>query len=111
MSTTCPSWVGSASIWRVGVAGRRQSPGRPVEYGTTPAFLELFSLKDLGELPDGADAEALAQAASAAGTGFLPGIACSNAGGMRHCLRLSFAHYSVADIHEGIARLKRAFAP
>jgi 2-aminoadipate transaminase len=61
------------------------------------------------ELPEGADAAALSAAASAAGTGFLPGAACSNAGGQRHCLRLSFAHYSVPDIHEGIARLRKAF--
>lgn len=43
------------------VAGRRQSPGRPVEYGTTEAFLELFSLKDLSELPDLPEPEALAR--------------------------------------------------
>ena len=43
------------------VVGRRQSPGRPVEYGTTEAFLELFSLKDLGELPDLPEPEALAR--------------------------------------------------
>jgi segregation and condensation protein B len=43
------------------VTGRRQSPGRPVEYGTTPAFLELFSLRDLGELPDLPEPEALAR--------------------------------------------------
>jgi len=60
------------------------------------------------ELPEGADAEALAAAASAAGTGFLPGGFCSSAGGQRHCLRLSFAHYSVPDIHEGIARMRKA---
>jgi DNA-binding transcriptional MocR family regulator len=63
------------------------------------------------ELPDGADAAALEAAARAAGTGFLPGSACSCAGALRHCIRLSFAHYSVADIHEGIARLARTFAP
>jgi len=61
------------------------------------------------ELPEGADAAALSAAASAAGSGFLPGASCSGSAGLRHCLRLSFAHYSVADIHEGIARLKRAF--
>lgn len=43
------------------VVGRRQSPGRPVEYGTTEAFLELFSLKDLSELPDLPEPEALAR--------------------------------------------------
>jgi len=43
------------------VVGRRQSPGRPVEYGTTGVFLELFSLKDLGELPDLPEPAALAR--------------------------------------------------
>lgn len=43
------------------VVGRRQSPGRPVEYGTTNAFLELFSLKDLGELPELPEPAALAR--------------------------------------------------
>jgi 2-aminoadipate transaminase len=61
------------------------------------------------ELPEGADAETLAAAAVAAGTGFLPGSFCSNAGAQRHFLRLSFAHYSVPDIHEGIARMRKAF--
>jgi DNA-binding transcriptional MocR family regulator len=63
------------------------------------------------ELPEGADAGALEAAARAAGTGFLPGSCCSVDGGLRHCLRLSFAHYAVPDIHEGVARLRRAFAP
>ena len=40
------------------------------------------------ELPEGADAGALEAAARAAGTGFLPGTACSTTGGLRHCLRL-----------------------
>jgi DNA-binding transcriptional MocR family regulator len=63
------------------------------------------------ELPEGADIAALESAARAAGTCFLPGSACSTSGGLRHCLRLSFAHYSVPDIHEGIARLRKAFKP
>ena len=63
------------------------------------------------ELPEGADASALEAGARAAGTGFLPGSACSMAGGQRHCLRLSFAHYSVPDIHEGIARLQEGLRP
>ncbi len=33
------------------VAGRRDEPGKPLEYRTTPAFLELFALSDLGDLP------------------------------------------------------------
>lgn len=40
--------------------GRRDTPGRPVEYGTTSDFLELFTMKDLGELPPLPDAESLA---------------------------------------------------
>lgn len=31
--------------------GRRRTPGRPVTYGTTPAFLDQFSLRDLSDLP------------------------------------------------------------
>jgi DNA-binding transcriptional MocR family regulator len=60
------------------------------------------------ELPPGEDAASYAAAARAAGTGFLPGAACSASGGLKHCLRLSFAHYSEADIQDGIARLARA---
>jgi segregation and condensation protein B len=36
----------------VRVAGRSEQPGRPLLYETTPLFLELFGLKDLGELPN-----------------------------------------------------------
>ncbi|HUG04452.1 MAG TPA: PLP-dependent aminotransferase family protein [Steroidobacteraceae bacterium] len=60
------------------------------------------------DLPAGVDAAGLQEAARAAGTGFLPGTACSTAGGLGNGLRLSFAHYAVPEIHEGIARLKRA---
>jgi len=31
--------------------GRRESPGRPTLWGTTPAFLAQFGLNDLRELP------------------------------------------------------------
>ena len=33
------------------VLGRKDIPGRPMIYGTTKDFLELFNLKDLGDLP------------------------------------------------------------
>lgn len=33
------------------VLGRKDVPGRPWVYGTTPQFLELFGLNDLGSLP------------------------------------------------------------
>ncbi len=32
--------------------GRRETPGRPIEYGTTDNFLKRFKLKSLAELPD-----------------------------------------------------------
>lgn len=35
----------------VRMRGRRRSPGRPVTYGTTSAFLDHFGLADLGDLP------------------------------------------------------------
>jgi segregation and condensation protein B len=33
-------------------AGRRDTPGRPLTYKTTPDFLESFGLRSLGELPN-----------------------------------------------------------
>lgn len=33
------------------IVGRKEEPGRPLLYGTTPLFLETFSLDDLGTLP------------------------------------------------------------
>jgi segregation and condensation protein B len=35
----------------VRLRGRRRSPGRPVTYGTTPAFLEHFGLDTVADLP------------------------------------------------------------
>jgi segregation and condensation protein B len=35
----------------VKMRGRRRSPGRPVTYGTTPAFLDHFGLEELRDLP------------------------------------------------------------
>ncbi|MDO8494246.1 MAG: SMC-Scp complex subunit ScpB [Deltaproteobacteria bacterium] len=35
----------------VKIVGRREEAGQPLIYGTTPAFLELFHLKNLEELP------------------------------------------------------------
>jgi len=60
------------------------------------------------ELPADTDCATFEAAARAAGTGFLPGAACSTSGGLRHCIRLSFAHYSPSDIRDGIARLAKA---
>jgi segregation and condensation protein B len=38
----------------VRIRGRKRTPGRPVTYGTTDAFLTHFGLDDIGDLP-GAD--------------------------------------------------------
>lgn len=38
--------------------GRRRSPGRPVTYGTTDAFLEHFGLAGLADLPGAAEMKA-----------------------------------------------------
>ena len=63
------------------IAGRRDGPGRPLLYATTPEFLELFGLKDLRALPTlaelGDDFERMAEqseVAQAGGTeqGILP---------------------------------------
>lgn len=32
--------------------GRKQAPGRPIQYGTTAQFLHMFNLNSLNELPD-----------------------------------------------------------
>jgi segregation and condensation protein B len=33
------------------ILGRKNVPGRPIIYGTTQRFLEVFSLKDISSLP------------------------------------------------------------
>ncbi|WP_348245049.1 SMC-Scp complex subunit ScpB, partial [Salmonella enterica] len=38
------------SAW-VRMRGRRRTPGRPVTYGTTTAFLDHFGLAELRDLP------------------------------------------------------------
>ncbi len=35
----------------VRMRGRRRTPGRPVTYGTTPTFLDQFTLASIGDLP------------------------------------------------------------
>jgi len=60
------------------------------------------------ELPAHMEAGDFQAAARETGSGFMPGASCSTAAGLKNCLRLSFAHYTPADIHDGIARLRRA---
>src|ERR1700743_974099 len=42
----------------VRMRGRRRSPGRPVTYGTTDAFLEHYGLASLADLPGMAEMKA-----------------------------------------------------
>ena len=42
----------------VRMRGRRRSPGRPVTFGTTDAFLELYGLASLADLPGIAEMKA-----------------------------------------------------
>jgi segregation and condensation protein B len=37
----------------VKIAGRAEEPGRPILYGTTKRFLELFGLNSIKDLPQG----------------------------------------------------------
>lgn len=41
------------------ILGRRNEPGRPLVYGTTSKFLEVFGLKDLSSLPTLPEVESL----------------------------------------------------
>jgi segregation and condensation protein B len=43
----------------VKITGRKDTPGRPVVYGTTKEFLEAFDLKDLSSMPTLRDVEML----------------------------------------------------
>lgn len=43
----------------VRVTGRAEEPGRPLTWGTTPAFLEMFGLRSLADLPTLRDLRAL----------------------------------------------------
>lgn len=42
----------------VRMRGRRRTPGRPVTYGTTDAFLEHYGLANIGDLPGAAEMKA-----------------------------------------------------
>jgi segregation and condensation protein B len=52
--------------------GRKDIPGRPILYGTSPTFLEVFGLKDLRSLPTQEELQALAEAELAGGSDFEP---------------------------------------
>ena len=51
------------------IAGRKEAPGRPMMYATTPEFLETFGLKDLDSLPDLKEFQEIERAVEQAETG------------------------------------------
>ena len=51
------------------IAGRKEAPGRPIIYATTPEFLETFGLKDLEGLPDLKEFREIERAVEQAETG------------------------------------------
>jgi segregation and condensation protein B len=53
----------------VRIVGRRDAPGRPALFGTTPGFLETFGLRALSDLPPLREVEALIVAQSASDDG------------------------------------------
>lgn len=54
--------------------GRSDEPGRPLTWATTPAFLELFGLRSLADLPTLKDLRALGDAEDSAGYGSDPAL-------------------------------------
>jgi segregation and condensation protein B len=50
------------------LCGARDEPGRPLTYGTTPRFLELFGLGDLSDLPALRDLQEVADPPASEGT-------------------------------------------
>jgi len=61
------------------------------------------------EFDEAVDTGPLRRQARELEAGFQSGDVFSSCGRLKHCLRLSFAHYSEADIREGIARLRPLF--
>lgn len=43
----------------ISITGRADGPGRPLQYGSSPFFMEYFGLKDISELPKLKEFEAL----------------------------------------------------
>jgi segregation and condensation protein B len=56
----------------VKMRGRRRTPGRPVTFGTTDAFLEHYGLASLAELPGAAEMKASGLLAMDLPSGFAP---------------------------------------
>ena len=66
------------------ILGRKEAPGRPILYGTTREFLEVFSLPDLDALPPLRDLGELAEAFAAQEAAAADGDAAAVASGNGH---------------------------
>jgi segregation and condensation protein B len=67
------------------IGGRKEAPGRPILYGTTKEFLEVFSLPDLDALPPLKDVSELADALVVPATDDGGNVAASPADGNGAC--------------------------
>jgi DNA-binding transcriptional MocR family regulator len=61
------------------------------------------------EFAAGTDITPLRDRAGEFDVGFQPGSVFSSRGELSNCMRLSFAHYGVDDIAEGVRRIRRLF--
>ena len=59
------------------------------------------------ELESARDTMKIRQRADEFEVGFQPGELFSASGSLKNFIRLSFAHYEVADIHKGVSRLAK----
>ncbi len=67
--------------------GRSDEPGRPLAWATTPAFLELFGLRSLADLPTLKDLRALGDPDDAAGYGTETPVAAEEVESLARLLR------------------------
>ena len=58
MAVSPGRWTCLLEAGWIRLRGRRRTPGRPVTFGTTPAFLDHFGLESIGDLPGLADLRA-----------------------------------------------------
>lgn len=83
----------------VRLRGRREVPGRPVLYGTSPHFLEHFGLADIGHLPGMADLKAAGLLEARLPPGFSVPVPRSDEDGEAETPDLADAAFTT-DFHE-----------
>src|SRR4029077_6667685 len=83
--------------------GRKEAPGRPIIYETTPEFLELFGLKDLEGLPDLSEFREIERAVEQANVGPIESVET-------HPEDAAEAEKVAAEIREAAAEVKEVEA-